>query len=137
METQHTVLWSVSLSNGDTIHEEKGEYVTQAGLLSPWQRLLLFLEKEKLLVTSLSLYSNDGRRWNIPSAGKNPKFKAFAEAPKPVSYRMFRRMGGDVIGTGEITHKEIFTVAEAKYESGVVLQVWVDNATGNSWTLIV
>ena len=75
-------------------------------------------------------------RWNLPSAGKNPKFKAFADAPQPVRYRMFRAMGSDIMG-GKTANPELYTVAEAEYADDCKLQLWVSEVNGNSWTLIV
>jgi hypothetical protein len=130
----HNVRWAVSLSNGDTVYEEKGDYQTIDNELSPWQRLVKFIEENKLHITSLALYTEDGRRFNLPSAGNNPRFKAFDESKKPIIYKMFRRIGFDVIGKDQ--KEEIFTIAQAEYEDGVKLQVWVDEQNFNSWTLV-
>lgn len=132
----HKAKWTVGLSNGETLHEEKGDFCTITGALSPWQRLLGHLAEAGATITSLSLYADDGRRWNLPSAGKAPKFKAFAEAPKPVSFRMFRKAGADLRQDGSVQEQDLFTVAEATYEDGKKLQVWVDEGTLNSWNLV-
>ena len=131
------VLWTVGLSNGENVYEEKGNFQTITGELSPWQRLLAYMKEKELRITSLSLYTSDGRRFNLPSAGRNPKFKAFSELPQPVAYKMFRKMGGDVMRGGEIENQDLYTVIEAEYEDGKKLQVWVDEETLNSWTLII
>lgn len=135
MGTQNNVLWSVSLSNGETIHEEKGEYKTIPGELSPWQRLVSYIGRNGLSITSLSLYTKEGRRFSLPSAGKDPRFKAFAEAEKPTSYRMFRKMGGDIMN-GQVKAQDNFTVAQATYSDGRIMEIWVDNHTLNSWVLM-
>lgn len=132
----HKVLWIAGLSNGESIYEEKGNFATIKGELSPWQRLLSYIAEQGLTITSLSLYSADGRRWNIPSAGKNPKFKEFANAPKPVSFRMFRKLGADIVNEKQVS-QDLYTVAEALYEDGTKLQMWVDNETMNAWSLII
>jgi|TARA_Y100000310_G_C20689881_1_gene821535 hypothetical protein len=129
-------MWSVSLSNGETLYEEKDKYVSIKGELSPWQKLLAYIEKNSLKITSLSLYMKDGRRFNLRSAGKNPKFHAFTVAPQPVSYKMFRKAGGDMMGD-KIMNQDLYTVAEATYDNGSVIQLWVDEATGNSWSVLV
>lgn len=139
--TQHTVLWNVSLSNGETIYEEKGEYQTIPGELSPWNRLLAYIEKNNLKITSLALYTESGRRFNLPSAGNNPKFHAFSLVEQPVKYKMFRKAAGDVMRptTGQdaiIENAELYIVAEAEYANGSKLHVWVDNKTHNSWSVI-
>lgn len=132
----HTVRWSVSLNNGATLYEEKGDYVSIQGVLSPWQRLLKYVEENNLQITSLALYTEDGRRFNLPSAGNNPRFKAFGEAEKPVKYRAYRRVGMDVL-TGSDQKEEVFTIAEAEYTDGKKLQLWVDEKTHIAWTLII
>lgn len=138
----HNVKWKVSLSNGETLHEEKGEYISVKGELSPWQKLLAHLEETNARVTSLSLYTDDGQTFNLPSAGKNPQFKMFNTAPIPKAYKMFRQFGQDYDGK----HKLHFTVAEAMYElanntgavvARLILQIWVDeNNTRNTWSLV-
>lgn len=131
------VQWSVSLSNGETLYENKGNFQTIEGELSPYQRLLAFVVDKEVSITSMSLYTDDGNRWNLPSAGKNPRFKAFSDAEKPVSYRFFRKLGQDVTCDGEKGEPEIYSVIEAVYNmDGKRIQVWVDNKTFNSWSLI-
>lgn len=132
------VQWSVSLSNGETLYENKGNFQTIEGELSPYQRLLAFIVDEGASITSMSLYTDDGHRWNLPSAGKNPKFKAFSDAEKPVSYKFFRKLGQDVTCDGEKGEPDIYSVIEAVYDmEGKRIQVWVDNKTFNSWSLII
>ena len=131
----HTVKWQVGLSNGENFKEDKGQFETSPGALSPWQRLLAYLEEHQVTITSLSLCTDDGRRWNLPSAGKNPKFKAFADAPQPVGYRFYRKLGGDVMN-GAIQQPERYAVVEATYEDGHTMQLWVDDATQASWCIL-
>lgn len=133
--TQHKTYWQVGLSNGLTLYEEKGDYVTVEGELSPWQRLLSYMAKENVTITSLALYSGD-KRWVLPSMGNNPKFKAFCDAQKPLSFRAYRKMGADIEG-GQITEQELYTVAEAQYEN-YKLQLWVSEKNPDiSWVLVV
>lgn len=110
--------------------------MTKAGELSPWQRLLAYVAEKDISITSVALYAPNGQRWNMPSAGKNPKFHAFSVAPQPVSYKMFRKIGGDVIG-GEMVDPEVFTVAEATYKDGNKVQLWVDNKNMSAWVMWV
>lgn len=141
------IYFQCGLSNGETITEHKGAYTITDGKPSPWQRLLSYIEKNNLTITSLSLASGDGKRWNLPSAGKNPKFKAFDDAQKPESYNFFRKMGGDVKSDGSVVNQDLYHVIEAIYRTGndfvngdpmyTRLQTWVDEATGNSWSMIV
>lgn len=133
----HKVLFTAGLSNGETAHEGKGNYKRIDGALSPWQRLSSYVSENKLAITSLSLRTQDGYTWNLPSAGKNPKFKAFGEAPKPERYNFFRRGGADVLmtGGGQLSGYEEYAVIEAIYQEHK-LQVWVHNDTFASWSLI-
>lgn len=131
----HKVYFIAGLSNGETATEGKGNFQIIEGALSPWQRLLAYCQEQNVSITSLSLATADGRRWNLPSAGKNPKFRALADAPKPHTFRFFRTMAGNVIG-GQVVPDERFAVIEARYDS-TTLQVWVDDTTGNSWSVII
>lgn len=134
----HKVHWLVGLSNGENHKEGKGHFQIIPEELSPWQRLLCYCAERKLTITSISLGTDDGRRWNLPSAGKNPKFKAFADAPKPAAYNMFRKVGFDVLKNGERSGDEDrYAVIEARYEDGMALQVWVDDETLASWSMVV
>ena len=130
------VLWSVSLSNGETLYENKGNFKNIKDELSPWQRLLLYLAKEKVEITSMSLYCGD-KRWHLPSAGKSPKFQAFSQCEKPYHFKFFRKMGANMNkDTGEQTDEEHFAVVEAFFEGGTSMQVWVDEEKQNSWTIL-
>ena len=143
--TRHNVKWIVSLSNGETIYEGKGKYIEKEGDLSPWQRLLRHLFDAKAVITSLSLYTDDGQRWNLPSAGNNPKFRIYESAPKPIDFNMFRAIGADV-GGKNLSEDEIkemeksgdhFTAAEAVFD-GLRIQIWVNEKNPKvSWTLAV
>lgn len=132
---RHNVKWQVSLSNGLTIFEDKGDYIEKEGAPSPWQRLLAFLDNTNVYITSLSLYTDEGQHWSLPSAGKNPKFAAFYEAPKPLGFACFRKLGMDVATTGETSGEQLFTVAQAQVEGGF-LEIWVDEKNPlNSWVM--
>ena len=135
------VLWTVGLSNGETIAEEKGNFKTIEGALSPWQRLLSYLPDAKATITSLSLYTNDGRRWNLPSAGKNPKFGELQNLPKPVDFIMQRKAAREagvvdmkVQQAGDWTDR--FSVAIAVLEDGSRVEVCVAEDTLASWSII-
>lgn len=149
METQifkHKVNFQVSLDNGETIYEGKGDYQDfQDGRPDPWQRLLRYIVDNGFYITSISLYTDDGLRYNLPTAGKNPKFKAFSDSEKPIDYDFFRKMGREAHATNEdgkiklTTPMEIsdwYTVGEAIF-NGHKLQIWVDELNPkNSWTLL-
>lgn len=132
METrQYRVFFKVSLSNGENIYENKGDYLRIPGELPPWERLKQYISDSNLTITSLDLYTDEGNTFNLPSSGQNPKFKAFADSLKPSSYNFFRRAGSDY-GKGW----EVYAVAEAIF-SNYILQMWVNNNNpDNSWVLI-
>lgn len=139
---RHAIKWQVSLSNGETLFEDKGNFCEVEGEPSPWQKLLLYMAEKRAVITSLSLYSDDGGHWNLPSAGKNPKFRAFFEAPKPIDFDCYRAMGTDFL-RGQEDNKfrpqepDLFTVARAIYANGRKIEIWVDeNNPRNCWTLM-
>lgn len=134
METlEKNVKWQVSLSNGETFFESKGDYKTIAGELSPWNRLLKYISDNNLKITSMSLFTDDGQTFNLPSAGKDPKFHEFSTASKPESFKFFRKLGQNLdLGTPD----DLFGVIEATYPTFVV-QLWVDDYhTSNCWVLV-
>lgn len=132
------VRWIASLSNGETLYEERGNFKTIQGELSPWLRLLSYLTEKDLTITSIALTFDERTRYNLPSLSKSPKFHAFSTAAKPVAFNFFRKLGGNVID-GKIDPRtaDHFAVIEAQYESGQVVQVWVDDSNGNTWTLML
>ena len=130
------IKWAVGLSDGTNAYEGKKEYRHIEGELSPWQRLLKYTEREGLEITSLSLYF-EGKRWNLPSKGSNPKFREFTTSDKPIGYKCFRKLGADILQGGGMENEELYTVAEAEYED-YKLQVWVlDKEPYPSWTVVV
>lgn len=141
----HKAKWQVSLSNGETFFEGKGSFKEIEGELSPWQRLIRYTADKKIEITSLSLYTDDGRTFNLPSLGKNPKFRPFLEVDKPIDYNLARYVARDISGIkegneGKVTSVKVsdwFTVAEAVY-STYKLQLWVDeNNPKNCWVSVV
>lgn len=133
------VLWTVGLSNGETIAEEKGNFQTVEGALSPWQRLLSYCADVKATITSLSLYTRDGHRWNLPSAGKNPKFGELMNVPKPVDFIMQRKAAQErkhsaMNEEGDWVDKH--TVAIAVFEDGRRLELWVEEENLTSWSIL-
>lgn len=134
---EHNARWIAGLSDGTTCEEGKGEYKSVAAEPSPWQRLLSETARSGRVITSLGLVGEGGRAWNLPSVGKSPKFKAFADAPKPAEYRMFRQLGRDAVRSdGAQAAQDLYTVIECRYPDGSRLQLWVDEATGVSWAMV-
>lgn len=134
----HKVLFIAGLSNGETAAEEKGNYQTITGELSPWQRLQRYIADNGVEITSLSLYTRDGKRWTLPSITDRPKFHEFSTARKPVELKFFRKAameGNSPKELQEAPKTELHAVIEAQYDDGSKLQVWVDEETGNSWSL--
>ena len=141
MDLKHNVKWQVSLSNGETFFEGKGKFVEIPGEKSPWQRLIAYTAEHKVTITSLGLYTKDGRTFNLPSLGRNPKFREFSLLPPPLDYDVNRHISREMDVTGkEITGTKIsewFTLAVAIYPD-FQLQLWVDERnTKNSWVLVV
>lgn len=130
------VLWSVGLSNGETFVEGKGNFAVIEGALSPWQRLLSYIAEKELVITSLSLITDYGQRWNMPSAGKNPRFRMLGNAKKPIMFRSFVAAASS-IREGFKPEEELYIVAEAIFEDGLKMQTWVDNETLASWSIIL
>jgi len=133
---EHNVKWQVSLNNGETLYEGKGNFIEVEGELSPWNKMLEYLQANNLEITSLSLYTDSGQRWNLPSKGGNPKFRAFDIAQKPYKLQLERVQGMD---WDDQNNPDIYTTINAFYDyEGVIykLSVWVDEKnTNNTWTL--
>jgi len=118
--------WKISLSNGTNFIESNFD-----GEKTPWLALKEYLAKENLKITSLCLV-DENRTFNLPSAGDNPKFRAFINAPKPTDYNFFRMFGSDITGK----EPELFSVIEAIY-SNYKLQLWVNEYNPNSCHVLV
>ncbi|MFA5768358.1 MAG: hypothetical protein WC871_02320 [Bacteroidales bacterium] len=137
MDLAHRVKWQVSLANGDTFFEGKGPFVEVKGELSPWQKLLEYQAQQKTHITSLSLYTDDGRTYNLPSSGKNPKFREFDNLKKPLDFEVCRKITREMAPDGTNKNLGWFTVAIADYGDHE-LQIWVDEQhTQNMWVLMV
>ena len=133
---EHNVKWQVSLNNGETLYEGKGNFVEVEGELSAWNKMIQYITENNLEITSLSLYTNSGQRWNLPSKGGNPKFRAFDIAQKPFKLQLERVQGMD---WDDQNNPDIYTTINAFYDyEGVIykLSIWVDEKnTNNTWTL--
>ena len=135
----HLVKWKVSLSNGETLFEGKGDYQDIPNQPSPWQRLQKYISDNKLEITSLSLYTDKGQTWQLPSSGSNPKFSEFAKVKKPLDYDMCRKIAREAkvvkMATEKAVVAEWYTVIKAIYKD-YELQIWVSELnTNNSWVL--
>jgi hypothetical protein len=138
----HKVKWFAGLNNGENFYEGKGKFAEIKGESSPWNKFLIYLAENNLEITSLGLYTDDGKRFNLPSSGSNPKFKEFRNAEKPNYYQAFRKLATDVGAFGKEKievkgNEELFTVAEAVYDKHL-LQIWVSESNpDNCWNLII
>ena len=140
----HKVNFQVSLNDGQTLQEGRGSLAEVEGGDSPWRKLLAILEKDSLSIVSLVLVTDDGRTFNLPSSGKNPNFRPFREADKPLSFRVERHVGSESVWDGksdpnaqEKHLKDWYTVAIAVYNE-YELQLWVSELdTKHCWTLAV
>jgi len=120
-----TLYFKAGLSNGETAIEGKGRFEVIPGELSPINRLYEYIADEGLTITSLSIVTPEGHEFHAPSASKAPRFHAFGDAQKPLSYQIYRKAGGDVVGDN--TEFELFTVVETAFE-GFSTQLWVSHA---------
>ena len=139
----HKIKWTVSLNNGETFFEDKGQFKMIPGELSPWNKLTKYLQENKLEITSLGLYTDKGHRFNLPSLGNTPKFQIISsKLITPLDYNYFHAQASEIgvkdkeiVGEKEVT--DWYTVVEAIY-SNCKLQIWVDeNNPNNSWSLLV
>lgn len=131
---KHNVKWFASLSNGETVFEDKGAFLEEEGALSPWWKFQSYLQETQTSITSFGLYSDQGHRWLLPSIGKNSRFIQYAmNSERPISFNAYRR-ADHCIGEGQT----IYTVAEAKYEDDNVIQIYVDNNNLEiTWTNLI
>jgi len=128
------IKFKAGLSNGETAIEGKGRFAMVPGELSPINKLLAYCEENDISITSLTLVGPEGQEFHAPTSAKNPRFKAFADAERPLGYKIYRKAGGDVL-TGNVTY-EYYTVAETLYD-GFSLQLWVSHAKPHqAYTLI-
>lgn len=128
------VKWTASLSDGQTVYEEKGDYHVTTGAPSPYQRLLAYCEENDVTITSLSLYMDNGLRINLPSV-RMPQFQSLQTRKQPVSYRFFRKMEMNKrVSTGEVTQK-VYAVIRATFDD-CALELWADER-GNSWAYVL
>lgn len=144
MDLNKRVFWKASLSSGETFYEGKGKFAEVTGELSPWKKLLRYVIDKNLEITSLSLTTQkkgETHTFNLPSAGKNPKFSKFAQAEKPLDYTYCnhiaqeRRIVNNQVKKSKVV--EWYACIEAIY-SDYKLQIWVDELNpNNSWTLVV
>lgn len=133
------VRFRVSLSNGDTLVEDKGILEEHDGELSAWNKLIKYRAEKKAKITSLSLFTEKGQTFNLPSSGRTPKFRAFDLAEQPFDYLMERKIGRNIaIADRKIKKVQIsdhFTCAVALYKN-FRLEIWVDEENPrNSWVL--
>lgn len=122
---KHNAKWGVSLSNGETLYEGKNDFIEIEGAKSPWQRLNAYRLENRASITSLFIYTDCGKVYNLPSLAKNPKFRAFAGDFKPFDFTLERHLGTNP-GSGGTDH---FTSICAFYNlNGVILKLslWVD-----------
>jgi hypothetical protein len=130
--TEHSVKWEVSLSNGKTFQEDKGDFVLIAGELSPWNKLLKYIEENQVSITSFALINEHGQVFHLPSTGRQPKLRLFDMVEKPVSFKFGRRMATNLDGSGD----DLFTFATAVYPT-YELSIYVDeNNTNNCWSVV-
>lgn len=139
------VSFTASLSNGEIIVENKGDWCWVDGLKSPWQRLIRYAVEKKLAITSLSLITPNGQILTLPPIGK-AHFVAYVgipEADRPLDFEVKRYLAREMSANGakgtveieSVAIKEFYTIAEAIYKD-FTLQLWVNELNpANSWTV--
>lgn len=129
----HNVLFRASLSNGETITEDRNITGDETG--SPWTKLVRYARDNNLTITSLALITPAGQTFNLPSAGNNPKFKT-AETAKPIGYAVKRTISRNLREDGSAEIDDHFTIATAQFETHQI-EIWVDEKNPrNSWSLV-
>jgi len=121
--------WIVKLSNGETFREGEKPFDIIFGKKSPHLRLNEYMKNNNLCFSAVALEFS-GKK--IALFGyHDPLFAAYNTTKIPKKLNFFR-----TIGAGLKDKKiEQYTVLEAVYDV-CTLQVWVDDTTGNSWSVI-
>lgn len=104
------VQFTVGLSNGENLIEGEGILSRKEGELSPWNKLIHYLQENELSIKSLSLVCKTdigNRHYNLP----NEKRKFRGEIP--IGYNCFRK--GAMDGGSGSSNLEFYTCAEAIY----------------------
>lgn len=142
--------WLASLSNGETAIEGKERFAEIASEQSPWQKLLHYIGKNKLSITSLRIQvEKDGKTVNtfhLPTKSGGYRFSHLSSL-KPIQFNYHRRLVQDVtaeqLASGRIdintdaVSTEKFIEIDAIYDS-VVMRILVDENTGtNSWVQLI
>lgn len=121
--------WVVELSNGERFTEGQAPFHVIAGKPKPWARLVEYCKERKLAMNSLSMDCN-GHIVHLFQAIRYPKFKKYMEARKPIGFRFFQQ-----VGIEEATPNDWYSIIEATYD-GFSVQVWANDATGESWCVV-
>lgn len=127
--------WVVSLSDGSSATEGRGEFKNIKDEPSAWQKLLSHLQENNLKITALRLEVL-GRRYHLPSLN-TAKHKFLSKVPKEIYYR--RKVTNDVFVTDlnliKKDNYERFIGAIADYGDFLV-KLWVNEETGDSYLQI-
>lgn len=125
----------VTLSNGEKVIENRGDYRWIDGQPSPWNRLITYVAKNKLSISWLGLVTEDGQVYNLPMSGGKSRFAEFnkPDSIKPNYYEVKRFLARDMDVVAEnrraniqdVRVVEFYTIAEAIY-TGFTVQLWVD-----------
>lgn len=123
--------WQVFLSNGEIAIEGHGKFEYIEAALSPYQRLLKYIEENKLTIQGMSIKTPLG---NIILPSVSPKFGGEI----PISFKHRRK----VIRDFEFKHSGkktdfVYNMIEATY-SEYKLQLYVsENGDFNSWISLI
>lgn len=125
--------WKAVLSDGSIFTEGQTPFEYVPGKPSPYLRLIEYLKLKNLKIASLSIISGT-QTFNLPSPSNYPKFSLFIKNIRPAELAFFRMFG---INSGS-DNQDIYAVAQATYENGQKLQLWVgEEPPGECWVLAV
>jgi hypothetical protein len=130
-----TVRWVATLSNGDTIAEQSGEWVEIPGQRKPWVRLTQFAAKNGYYLTSLRL-NVDGRTIHMPRANFD-RFAMNETSLAPLFYSLQYHMEADgLFGSGDEKQSKFIDLA-AHYPEGIAVHYIQElGEQSNSWVLL-
>jgi len=123
--------WFASLSNGENAVEGKDKFEEIKGEISPWQKLLAYIEKNKLTITGMQIRA-EGKVFTLPST--EPKFGGEV----PLGYKYFRKAVADMMSDNpkDLHLAELYICIQAIYKNFTV-SLWVDeNNSKNSWVSV-
>jgi hypothetical protein len=131
--SENTIRWVAGLSNGETAVEGKGQFVKTAQDLSPWRRLLRYIEQNNLEIISLRIVCGD-QSFMVPSMKTSYRFY---DGLLPSRLFHFHRKIYDLGRQGQSSRTDYICI-RAEYDDldvGVNLYVDIDD-TDKCWVAL-